>query len=816
MSLVEQAIEKRAVTWFATFLLVVVGIASYFQLGQLEDPEFTVKTGAIITSYPGASAAQVELEVTDLIETKLQEMAEVKHIYSSSRPGLSIIKVDIKNEYWSDRLPQVWDVLRKKVSDIEGQLPSGAGKPQVNDDFGYVFGFLLAVTGDGFNSRELERQIKDIRKELTLVPGVARIDLWGVQDQRVFIDIAETQAAELGITGEDLVRTLQVQNKVVDAGFVDLQDQRFRVAPSGEFSSPEEIADLAITSSRAQAGLAQAGQRSAGEGQIIRIRDIGTVWRGYIDPPQQLMRFNGQPSIALALAPMLGVNAVSMGRAVDQRIEELMASLPVGIEIHKISWQSDIVAESVNAFMINLAQAVIIVLIVLAVTMSVRVAIIIGIGGLVLAILGTFIVMASTGVDLQRVSLGALIIAMGMMVDNAIVVVDGFTVRLKQGMERTQAAIEAASLPSWPLLAATIVASMAFYPIFASTYDTGEYAGSLFTTVATSLLVSWVLSQTVVPLMCISMVPDPKGGAGASGDVYNTAFYTRFRGLLAMAIRNRALFLGSLVALLVFSVYIFRFVPQMYFPDSSRTQFMIDYWDSQGTRIETVASDLRFLEQELAQQDSVTSVSTFIGGGPPRFYLPVNPEDSYSSYAQLIVAVGNLDDLDRVMAHITHWASENMPRAMVRVRKYGVGAFDDWKLEARFSGPAEADPEVLRDLAEQGLEILRASPYALNPRTNWRQRVRRLVPEYNQERGRWAGVNRDALASSTKRAYDGVPVGWYREGDDLIPILVRNPQQDRERAAYELDTVQIISRVSTEAVPLSQVVAPITVLMSVV
>ena len=597
MSLVEQAIEKRAVTWFATFLLVVVGIASYFQLGQLEDPEFTVKTGAIITSYPGASAAQVELEVTDLIETKLQEMAEVKHIYSSSRPGLSIIKVDIKNEYWSDRLPQVWDVLRKKVSDIEGQLPSGAGKPQVNDDFGYVFGFLLAVTGDGFNSRELERQIKDIRKELTLVPGVARIDLWGVQDQRVFIDIAETQAAELGITGEDLVRTLQVQNKVVDAGFVDLQDQRFRVAPSGEFSSPEEIADLAITSSRAQAGLAQAGQRSAGEGQIIRIRDIGTVWRGYIDPPQQLMRFNGQPSIALALAPMLGVNAVSMGRAVDQRIEELMASLPVGIEIHKISWQSDIVAESVNAFMINLAQAVIIVLIVLAVTMSVRVAIIIGIGGLVLAILGTFIVMASTGVDLQRVSLGALIIAMGMMVDNAIVVVDGFTVRLKQGMERTQAAIEAASLPSWPLLAATIVASMAFYPIFASTYDTGEYAGSLFTTVATSLLVSWVLSQTVVPLMCISMVPDPKGGAGASGDVYNTAFYTRFRGLLAMAIRNRALFLGSLVALLVFSVYIFRFVPQMYFPDSSRTQFMIDYWDSQGTRIETVASDLRFLEQ---------------------------------------------------------------------------------------------------------------------------------------------------------------------------------------------------------------------------
>jgi len=543
MNLTELAISKRAITYFATALLIVGGVFSYFQLGQLEDPEFTIKTAAIITNYPGASAAQVELEITDRIETKLQEMSELKQVYSSSRPGQSIIKVDIKNEYWSDRLPQVWDVMRKKIRDMEDSLPPGSGKPQINDDFGYVFGFMLAITGDGFSYAELETHAKDLRKELQLVPGVARIDFWGVQEKRIFIDIAETQATQLGITKEDLLRTLENQNIVVDAGNVDLQDQRFRVAPTGEFTSPEEIADLAITGSAlSNINLTvQNRQRLQGEDQLLHVRDIGTVSQGYLDPPNTLMRLNGQPGIVLAMAPLPGVNTVAMGAAVDQRLAELQEKLPVGVEIEKISWQSDIVDESIMGFMINLAEAVAIVLIVLALTMGLRVGVLIGISGLVLPILGTFAVMAATDVDLQRVSLGALIIAMGMMVDNAIVVVDGFVVRLQQGMDRNKAAIEAASLPSWPLLGATVVACMAFYPIFASTYDTGEYAGSLFTTVGTSLLFSWLLSQTVTPLMCIVLLPDPKSGDAASSDPYASPFYQRFRKLLAFAIDKRIL-----------------------------------------------------------------------------------------------------------------------------------------------------------------------------------------------------------------------------------------------------------------------------------
>ena len=813
MNLAELSISKRTITYFATVLLVVGGIFSYFQLGQLEDPEFTIKTAAIVTSYPGASAEQVELEVTDRIETKLQEMSELKHVYSSSRPGLSIIKVDIKNEYWLDRLPQVWDVMRKKIGDMEDSLPPGSGKPQINDDFGYVFGFMLALSGDGFSAAELETYAKDLRKELQLVSGVARIDLWGVQEKRIFIDVAETQATQLGITREDLLRTLKNQNIIVDGGNVDLQDQRFRVAPTGEFTSPEEIADLAITSSAVSnvSQTMQNRQRTQGADQLLHIRDIGTVSQGYLDPPNTLMRINGQPALVLALAPLSGVNTVEMGRAVDQRLVELQNSLPVGVEIEKISWQSDIVDKSIKSFMINLVEAIALVLIVLAVSMGLRVGVLIGITGLVLPILGTFVVMSLIGVDLQRVSLGALIIAMGMMVDNAIVVVDGFVVRLQEGMDRTKAAIEAASLPSWPLLGATVVACAAFYPIYASTYDTGEYAGSLFTTVATALLFSWLLSTTITPLLCITLLPDPKSGDGAKSDPYASPFYQHFRKLLAFAINKRILTTVSLVALLLLSLAGFQYVPRMYFPDSDRTQFMLDYWMPQGTRIEKVSADLRGMEAEILQQEGVTAVSAFVGSGPPRFYLPVNPEDSYTSYGQLIVNTAAADDIDTVMAHITSWAHENRPQAMVRVRKYGVGAFDDWKVEARFSGPAEADPQVLRDIAARALAILEDNPLAQNPRTNWRQKVRKLVPQYNQERARWAGVTRDDLAGATKRSYDGVLVGQYREGDDLIPIVVRNPEMERKLAAVELDAVQVIPSLSTNAVPVSQVIDGIAI-----
>lgn len=793
MNLAALSLEKRSITYFGIALVLAGGIFSYFQLGQLEDPEFSIKTAAITTTYPGASAEQVELEVTDRIETKLQEMVELKCIYSNSRPGLSIIKIDIKSEYWSDRLPQVWDALRKKIADIEPTLPPGAGKPKIGDDFGFVFGFLLAVSSDGYSYAELERYVKDMRKELSVVRGVARIDLWGVQEKRIYLDVSTSQLSELGLTPEQIMQTLQSQNLVVDAGQVDYLTQRIRVAPTGEFQSPEDIGDLTITSV------------VSGRDEIIRIRDIATVNVGYIDPPSQLLRHDGRQAIAMALAPASGENVVRVGQAIDRRLAELVADLPLGIGVERISWQSDQVSESISAFMISVLESVIIVLALLALTMGMRAGIIIGISGLVFPILGSFIVMAVMGIDLHRISLGALIIAMGMMVDNAIVVTDGIMVRIAAGMDRKQAAIEAASGPAWPLLGATVVACMAFYPIFASTYDTGEVAGSLFTVVSISLVLSWVFCQTAAPLLCIAILPGPKPGQ-AQTDPYQTKFYDSFRKLLSLAIRFRVLFLGSMVGLLVLSMFGFRFVEQMYFPDSSRAQFMIDYWAPEGTRIQQTSADLQRIEKFLQGHEATLSVSAFVGKGPPRFYLPVSGEDPYTSYAQIIVNTKSYAGVNQLVAATGDWCRENVPEAMVRVRKYAVGAFDDWKIEARFSGPANADPATLRRLAEQGAQILRDTPLAKEVRTNWRERVPALVPLFNDERARWAGVTRDDLARATRRASDGVIVGQYRQEDDLIPIVARNVDAERQRAATSLDVLQVTPRLSPHAVPALQVI----------
>ncbi|QEG43140.1 efflux RND transporter permease subunit [Roseimaritima ulvae] len=798
MNLAAISIEKRAVAYFGIILIVVGGVFCYFQLGQLEDPEFSVKTAAIMTTYPGASAEQVELEVTDRLETKLQEMAEIKNVYSNSRPGLSIIKVDIKSNYWSDRLPQVWDVLRKKVADVEPTLPPGAGKPVVGDDFGYVFGFLLAVSSDGYSYAELENYVKDMRKELSVVKGVARVDFWGVQDKRIYLDVSSAQLAELNITPAQFIQTLQSQNMVVDAGNVDYQTQRLRVSPTGEFSTPEEIGELAITSV------------VDGQNEIIRIRDLATINVGYVDPPTALLRHNGRQAIALAIAPAAGENVVTVGQRVDARINELLGNLPVGINVDRISWQSDQVSESIRSFMVSLTQAVAIVLALLAITMGIRPGIIIGISGLVFPILGTFVVMAIVGIDLHRISLGALIIAMGMMVDNAIVVTDGIMVRIASGMDRKKAAIEAANGPAIPLLGATVVAAMAFYPIFASSYDTGEYAGSLFTVVAISLLLSWVFCQTIVPLMCIAILPDPKQDQEDT-DPYQGIIYQKFRGLLAWTIRRRFLFLASMVGLLAVSVVGFRWVPQLYFPDSSRLQVMIDYWAPEGTRIQQTSANLQRIEEYVQQHEATTSVSAFVGKGPPRFYLPVSAEDPYTSYAQIIVNVDSLDGVEQLVAETDAWVKENVPEAMVRVRKYAVGAFDDWKIEARFSGPANADPATLRRLGEEGAKILRDTPLAKEVRVNWRDRVQALSPQYNQERARWAGVSRDDMARVMKRASDGVVVGQYRQDDDLIPIVARSVESERERAATSLDELQVTPKLSTNAVPVSQVIDGIEV-----
>ncbi len=804
MNLAAIAIDRKAVTYFATFLLITAGVASFLGLGQLEDPEFTVKTAVVTTSYPGASPEEVELEVTDRIELAIQEMSEIDYLESYSREGFSLIKVNIKSEYWADRLPQVWDELRRKVRDIEGELPPGVGRPNVSDDFGDVFGFQLALTGDGFSYADLERYAKTLKKEISLVEGVARVDLWGVQQKIIYLDVSEAQLSQLGITDQNIEATLQTQNIVVDAGHVDVQTNRFRIAPTGQFTTPEDIGDLRVRptlfDTLRNLNPVRDSERSD---ELIRIEDIASVKQGYLDPPIKVMYFNGEPAIGISITNVSGINVVDMGRAVDRRLTEVLPHLPIGIEMHKVHWQSDVVAEAVNGFIINFAQAVGIVLVVLAVFMGWRMGLIIGMA-LVATVLASFMLMKIFGIDLQRMSLGALVIALGMMVDNAIVVSDGYVVRLGKGMKPKDAAIEAARLPAWPLLGATVVAVMAFYPIFASVEDAGEYCRTLFSVVAISLLVSWFISMTLTPIQCIDLIKPKTGDEDGAKDPYDSRFYRAFRGILETAIRLRFLTLGSMIGLLVLSFYGFGSVTQQFFPDASMTKFMIDYWAPEGTRIQQVSRDLDVAGEHLIEDERIAEVAAFIGQGPPRFYLPVDPENPYASYGQLIVNVHDFRDIDGLIEELTDWFGESFPQSLAAIRKFGVGPSNTWKFELRISGPAVAEPAVLRGLADEVEQILAEEPLAAYSRTDWRTQVQKIVPLFNQERARWAAVSRDDLANATKRGFDGRSIGLYREDDDLIPIVIRAVEAERQNVSG-LSNMQILGPLSTDPVPLSQI-----------
>jgi multidrug efflux pump subunit AcrB len=509
-------------------------------------------------------------------------------------------------------------------------------------------------------------------------------------------------------------------------------------------------------------------------------------------------------AIGLSLSNVSGLNVVKLGERIDKRLDELIADLPVGIEVHRISWQSDLVQESIVTFMINLAEAVAIVLVVLWIAIGFRSAAIVGLCGLVFTIIASFLFMMIFGIDLQRMSLGALVIAMGMMVDNAIVVADGILVRLRQGMDRVKAAVEAATQPSLPLLGATVIAVMTFYPIAASDESAGEYCVSLFFVVAISLMLSWVLAVTITPLMSIGLIRPPKK-AEADADEYGGAMYRVFGAILRKALRHRWAVLTLFVVLLALAGFAFQFVDQMFFPTAARCQFMVDYWAPEGTRIQQTSADLKQLEQRILQDPRVASVSTFIGKGPPRFYLPVDPEDPYHSYGQLIVNTNTFADVQQLLPAIQTWSDQNIPQARIITRKYGLGPYESWPVEARFSGPAIADPDVLRGLAQQGAEIMEQSPEALLVRTDWRNRVKKIVVDYDQTNARWTSVTRSGIADATRRAYDGLPVGQYRERDKLLPIMLRHVESERQRFADNIPGLQIRPFLAEQSLPLSQV-----------
>ena len=789
MNIAELSIRNKTITLVMTFFLIGGGLVSYEKMGRLEDPEFTIKEALVITQYPGATAEEVEQEVTEVIEKAAQQLGQLKRIkYSRSTRGLSIVDVEIKDKYDKHTLPQVWDELRRKVNDVQSQLPPGAGPSIVNDDFGDVYGVFIALTGDGYSYAEIEDVADFLQRELLLVQDVKKVELYGVQPEAVYVKMARDKMAQLGITQEDIYRSLAQKNLVSDAGHFKVGDEYITLDPTGEFTSEQQFGDLLIS--------------PEGSDRLVYLKDVATITRGYVEPPVNILRFDGKPAVGLGISTVLGGNVVTMGEALDKRFKELKPQLPSGIEGNIIYLQSEQVVKSINSFIVNLIEAIVIVIVVLLIFMGVRSGLIIGFI-LFLTICGTFLVMKLHGdIMLERISLGALIIALGMLVDNAIVITDGILIKVEQGTKKIKAAGAVVQQNMMPLLGATAIAVLAFGAIGLSQDATGEFCRSLFYVLLISLTMSWITAITVTPLLCVMFLKVKPQNEGIK-DPYAGGFYLKYKKFLLTCLRRRAATLVGGFGLLFIALFCFGFIARMFFPPSTNPQFMIDFWLPEGTHIDKTARQVHTVEEHLMQMDHVEDVISFIGKGAMRFLLTYTAENPDSAYAQILVTVDDVENIDPMLPEIYTYLEDNFPDANVLCMKFALGPGEPGKIRARFSGP---DADVLRDLSEKAKAVMREDPDAACVRDDWRQRVKVIRPVLAESQARRAGITRTDVAEALKTAYDGTQAGIYREGRKLLPIVSRPPEEERATVDNLYD-LQIWSPAAKKMIPLRQVVS---------
>lgn len=785
MNIAKFFIEQRITTLVLTVVMIGAGMVSYQGLSRLEDPEFTIKDALVITPYPGASAEEVEEEISDTLETAVQKMGQIKRVVSKSDRGLSTLTVTIKDKYDKTKLPQVWDELRRKVGDAQGELPPGAGTSLVVDDYGDVFGIFVAVYGEDYSYAEIKDVVDMLRRELLLVEDVGKIDTFGERVEAVYVELNRDQMSQLGISESLIVNELRQKNVVTDAGRVKAGPEFITINPTGGVTTVEQFESILI---------------SGGERQIY-LRDVANVRRGYVEPQTNLIRYDGAAAIGLGISTVSGGNVVKMGEAISKRVEELYERIPLGIEAGAVSVQSTAVSNAISGFVVSLLQAVVIVIVVLLFFMGLRSGILIGFV-LLLTIAGTFIFMAPMQVALERISLGALIIALGMLVDNAIVVVDGVLVRLQKGEDAKQAAIDVVNQTAVPLLGATVIAILAFAAIGTSDDNTGEFCRSLFQVVLVSLLLSWVTAVSVTPLLCVMFLKKPAPGA-AQTDPYGGAFYTAYKGLLRAAINKKIVSLAVVAGLFASALWGFGYVSKSFFPPSTRPQFMVDLWLPQGTHIDDMTAVVQSVENHVKEQQGVTHVTSLVGKGGMRFLLTYTPEKTNSAYAQLLVDVEDPEYLDKLLPEVEAYLAQTYPDMLGYASRFQLGPGSTGKIQARFSGP---DRDVLRELADKTQAIYRADFDSKAIRTDWRQRVKVVRPVLAEEQANLNGITQTDVANSILQAFQGAKVGVYREGDLLLPIVMRAEELQRSDVA-SIQNLQIWSPAAASMIPMRQVLS---------
>ncbi len=786
MNPAEFAIKNQLLSVIVIALALAGGWLAYQDMPRFEDPEFTIRTAMVITQYPGATPMEVAEEVTEPLERALQQLQEVDDIESTSVSGRSEITVNIKYEFSPTKadLQLIWTKVRNKVDDATLSLPPGVGTPFVNDDFGDVYGLYYFLTGNGFTPAELRRYAKDLQSELLQVDGVAKVVFDGDLSEAIFVEISQENTAALGVSMNRIYSVLEQQNAVVSAGDVDIGQQRLVIRPSGAIDSVEAIQNLLVDTSS--------------DGRIIYLRDIAYVWRGYQTPPAKLYRYNGEPAIAIGISGILGGNIVKIGNAVEAKLADAESRRPLGIELHQYYHQGKEVDAAVQNFVVNVIAALIIVIVTLLIFMGLKSAFVIG-GILLLTIFATLATMDLMTIPMHRISLGALIIALGMMVDNAIVVTEGILVGVQRGQQKLDIAKRIVTQTKWPLLGGTLVGIIAFAPIGFAPGQTAEYTGHLFWVIMISLLYSWLFAVTLTPLFCFWLFREASGNE--SGALKENAFFRTYRGLLRTALAGRLLVVAVAVGLFVASLWGFQFVKAGFFPASTTPQMVVDYWLPQGTRIEQTQQDIEKIESFVAGLDGVEAVQTSIGAGGIRYMLVYGPEQQNSAYAQLLVRTTDYEIIDGLIPSVQAHIDRRFPNAQGKVWRFVLGPGGGSKIEATFNGP---DPVVLRELADQAKAVMVADGRALSIKDNWRQQVSSIEPVYSHIKGQRAGVSRQDLATALATNFSGKTVGVYREGDDLIPIIARAPVNERV-GVDDIKNVQVLSSVTGTTVPIEQV-----------
>jgi multidrug efflux pump len=782
------ALRYRELTLFFLLAIAVAGAMAFFRLGQREDPDFTFRAMVVRTLWPGATAEQVDRQVTDRIEKKLQETPYFKWTRSYSKPGESLIVLELLDTAPAAEVPEIWYQVRKKVGDIRQTLPAEAFGPYYNDEFGDVYGSIYAFTADGFTLSELRDYVEQVRQEVLRLPNVAKAELIGVQDDRIFVEISSKRLAALGIDPQSIGQALAAQNAVLSPGSVETRNNTVALRVSGQLDSVQAVADL-----RLRVG----GENSA---QTFRLGDIASVTRGYVDPPVSTMRFRGREALGLAVSMLRRGDVLKLGDDLKRTMARLKLELPVGVEFEQVSDQPSVVRDSVGEFMRSLGEAVAIVLAISFLTLGARTGLVVALT-IPLVLAATFFGMLVFGIDLHRISTGALIIALGLLVDDAMIAVEMMHRKLEEGFDKLRAASSAYATTAFPMLSGTLITAAGFLPIATAKSATGEYTFAIFAVTTMALVISWFAAVIATPFIGSLLLKEHPVAAGERPrEMFDTPFYRRLRRVIDWCIENRKTVLLATAASLALGVLGMKFTEKQFFPSSNRVELMVDLWLPEGASIRASERETERVEHLLGGNPDVASYVSYVGNGSPRFFLSLDQQLFRSNFSQTIVLTKDVAARERTITALRKALAEEFPGVRGRVSRVPLGPPVNYPVQFRVSGE---NPAELKRIADLVADKVRANPSTVDVNLDWGDKVLAMRVEVDQEKARALGVSSQGVSRAAAAVVSGIPIGQYRENDRLVDVTLRAPAAERASLAALGEVA--VPTAGGRSVPLAQV-----------